>query len=175
MAGENNYNFPYNSNFPRPYNTTQYPIRVIDSANKTDILEQRGEEFVLIGRTLAYCQDLEETCNQALAKAEEYYTMLVDNGIIEKPKTPEELATEQTEALKQQAEQQAEINAKLLETINKLSNKIDGLEVELNGRERILFNNNVGTEETQSEDGRQIEPKSAVNSKSNGRSKKISA
>ena len=56
------------------------------------------------------------TCNEALNKAEDYYNQLVEHGIIEKPKTQED------------------INKELLETIKKMNKKIEMLEGEKNDR-----------------------------------------
>ena len=113
--------FSPNSN-PYPYGyQKQYPTRVISG---DQILELNGEQQqTLIGRTLTYCNELESALNEAVSKAEGYYNRLVELGDIVPPKSAEEL-------MKEQAAQQQEINATLLSTIQKLSDKIDQMERE---------------------------------------------
>lgn len=108
---------PYNR-IPSGY-VNQYPTRVISGQN---ILELNGEqEQRIIGHTLDYCNDLEATLNDAISKAEGFYNRLVELGDIVPPKSAEEILQEQTA-------QQQEINATLLETIQKLSDKITKME-----------------------------------------------
>jgi len=115
--------FSPNSN-PYPYGyQKQYPTRVISG---DQILELNGEQQqTLIGHTLTYCNELESALNEAVSKAEGFYNRLVELGDIVPPKSAEEL-------LKEQAAQQQEINATLLSTIQKLSDKIDRMEKEDN-------------------------------------------
>lgn len=104
--------------------TSGYPTRVISG---TDILELGSEQQqTLIGHTLTYCNELESALNEAVSKAEGYYSRLVELGDIVPPKTPEELVREQAAA-------QQEINAKLLETVQALTQKIEKLEVNGDG------------------------------------------
>jgi len=95
-----------------------YPTRVIAGR---DILEFQANQQVLIGHTLEYCNELETTLNEAISKAEGFYNRLVELGDIVPPKSAEEL-------LQEQAIQQQEINATLLATIQKLSDKITKME-----------------------------------------------
>jgi len=97
---------------------TSYPTRVIAGR---DILELQASQRVLIGHTLDYCNELEATLNEAISKAEGFYNRLVELGDIVPPKSAEEL-------LQEQAIQQQEINATLLATIQKLSDKITKME-----------------------------------------------
>lgn len=100
-----------------------YPTRVIAGR---DILEFQANQQVLIGHTLEYCGELESTLNEAISKAEGFYNRLVELGDIVPPKSAEEI-------LQEQAMQQQEINANLLETIQKLSEKITRMEERENG------------------------------------------
>jgi len=128
--------FSPNSN-PYPYGyQKQYPTRVISG---DQILELNGEQQqTLIGHTLTYCNELESALNEAVSKAEGFYNRLVELGDIIPPKSAEEL-------LKEQAAQQQEINATLLSTIQKLSDKIDRMEKEDNHAESSA-NSNDGSE-----------------------------
>jgi len=128
--------FSPNSN-PYPYGyQKQYPTRVISG---DQILELNGEQQqTLIGHTLTYCNELESALNEAVSKAEGFYNRLVELGDIVPPKSAEEL-------LKEQAAQQQEINATLLSTIQKLSDKIDRMEKEDNHAE-FSANSNDGSE-----------------------------
>lgn len=91
-----------------------FPTRVISG---NDILELNGDQQVIIGHTLEYCLNLEETLKEAIEKAETYYNRLIELGDIKKPKTTEDLM-----------EEQKEVNQNLLSIIQKLSKKIDRLE-----------------------------------------------
>lgn len=80
-----------------PYKT--YPPRGV---NGTDIVENPDTNPVLIGHTLAWCNDLENAFNEALqliekhkTEKDEYYNWLVRLGEIIPPKTAEEIAQEQ--------------------------------------------------------------------------------
>lgn len=77
---------------PYPWETNdqfkQYPTRVISG---TDILELQGTEKILIGRTIAWCNDIESTCGKAIEKAEQYYNRLVELGDIKPKETSEEM------------------------------------------------------------------------------------
>jgi len=110
-------------NYPWEDNYKKYPIRVIDS-KKPDIYELQGDQYVLIGHTLDWCQELESVCEQATSKAEEYYEMLIEHGIIEPVKSESEIMQEQQAAM---FKEQQEINTQLLQTIQNLSSKIDEL------------------------------------------------
>jgi len=68
-----------------------YPTRVISGQ---DILEFQGGNQVLIGKTIDYCTELENLLNEAIAKAEGYHEELVNAGLRERPKTPEESQAE---------------------------------------------------------------------------------
>jgi len=127
--------FSPNSN-PYPYGyQKQYPTRVISG---DQILELNGEQQqTLIGHTLAYCNELESALNEAVSKAEGFYNRLVELGDIVPPKSAEEL-------LKEQAAQQQEINATLLSTIQKLSDKIDRMEKEDNHAKSSTNSNDSG-------------------------------
>ena len=127
--------FSPNSN-PYPYGyQKQYPTRVISG---DQILELNGEQQqTLIGHTLTYCNELESALNEAVSKAEGFYNRLVELGDIVPPKSAEEL-------LKEQAAQQQEINATLLSTIQKLSDKIDRMEKEDNHAEFSADSNDSG-------------------------------
>lgn len=109
---------PNSSPYPYGYQK-QYPTRVISGDS---ILELNGEQNqTLIGRTLSYCNELEASLNEAITKAEGYYNRLVELGDIVPPKAPEDI-------LREQAEQQKQINETLLSTIQALSDKITRLE-----------------------------------------------
>lgn len=92
---------PYSSMFK------QYPSRPIRG---TDIFEKQGDELILIGHTLPWCNDLESTLNEALATAEQHYARLVELGDITPKATTEELLS------------------KAMAAIEHLSNKIDRME-----------------------------------------------
>lgn len=103
----------------------QFPTRVISGTN---ILELNGEQQqTLIGHTLSYCNEMESALNEAVEKAEKFYKRLVELGDIIPEKTAEEIAKENN------AQQQA-INISLLETIQKLSDKIERMEGSNNAR-----------------------------------------
>ena len=141
--------FSPNSN-PYPYGyTKQFPTRVISG---DQILELNGEQQqTLIGHTLSYCNDLESALNEAVSKAEGFYSRLVELGDIVPPKSAEEL-------LKEQTEQQQAINSTFLETmqklsdnntvlsstIQKLSDKIDRMEKEDNHAKSSTNSNDSG-------------------------------
>jgi len=127
------------SGYPYGYQK-QYPTRVISG---DQILELNGEQQqTLIGHTLAYCNELESALNEAVSKAEKFYDRLVELGDIVPPKSAEEL-------LKEQAAQQQEINATLLSTIQKLSDKIDRMERE---------DNDAGLNTSSTDSGKSIQP-----------------
>ena len=101
----------------------KYPIRVIEGKKQEDILElQDSGGYVLIGHTLKWCEELEQTCEIATSKAEEYYNLLVEHGIIKPEPTAEDMLQEQ----------QA-INQQLMQAIQGLSAKIDEMGVKQNG------------------------------------------
>lgn len=87
----------------------QYPTRVISDTN---ILELQGTEKVLIGRTIAWCNDIENTCGEAIAKAEQYYNRLVELGDIAPKESTEEMLL------------------KAMKAINYLTEKVESLEKE---------------------------------------------
>lgn len=95
----------------------QYPTRVISGA---DILELQGTEKVLIGRTIAWCNDIENTCGEAIAKAERYYNRLIELGDIIPKKSTDEMLLEAMNAIKY------------------LSDKVDRLEGEKNEHKSII-------------------------------------
>lgn len=66
----------------------QYPSRPIRG---TDIFEKQGDELILIGHTKSWCDDLENTLNEAIAKAEQYYNRLVELGDITPKESTEDL------------------------------------------------------------------------------------
>lgn len=75
---------------PYPWDNTSYnellkayPSRPIRG---TDIFEKVGEEITLIGHTLPWCNELENTLKEALETTEKHYNTLVEHGII----TPKE-------------------------------------------------------------------------------------
>jgi len=118
-----------------------YPTRVIAGR---DILEFQSNQQVLIGHTLEYCNELESTLNEAISKAEGFYNRLVELGDIIPPKSAEEL-------LQEQAIQQQEINATLLATIQKLSDKITKME-EKDGSKFIGENSEQGEQKRSGKD-----------------------
>jgi len=118
-----------------------YPTRVIAGR---DILEFQSNQQVLIGHTLEYCNELESTLSEAITKAEGFYNRLVELGDIVPPKSAEEL-------LQKQAIQQQEINATLLATIQKLSDKITKME-EKNGSKFIGENSEQGEQKRSGKD-----------------------
>lgn len=73
-----------------PYKT--YPPRGVSG---TDIVENPDTAPVLIGHTLAWCNDIEAGYNEAVAMVDKYYSRLVELGDIIPPKTAEEIAQEQ--------------------------------------------------------------------------------
>lgn len=97
-------------------------IYQVDYGNKT-----------LIGVTEAAFNEVKNGLNTALNRNEElakekenYYQMLVDHGLIQKPKTPEELILETQQ---QQAEIVKTLNNLSL-TLNKLNNRMEAIENE---------------------------------------------
>lgn len=121
----------------------------VDSQAITCIVEN-GNIFKLeygqkncIGVTADIYNELKNSAEKALTRNEElakekdkYYQMLVDNGIIKKPKTTEELIQETQNQQKT-----------IMETLNKLTNVLD----KLNGRmevveDELTRNNANGTE-----------------------------
>jgi len=121
-----------------PYNMSQnsykpYPTRVISNQ---DILELNGEQQTLIGKTMDYVTQLENTCQQAIQTAEKHYNRLVELGDIVPPKSTEEL-------LQEQITQQQEMNNELLRITKQLSEKISKLEGEQNGFDK---NSTTGSE-----------------------------
>ena len=103
------YSHPWQTDYPK-----MYPTRVIDGDN---ILELNGEQQILIGKTMDYVTQLENTCQQAIETAEKHYNRLVELGDIVPPKSQEE------------------INAELLEIIDKLTDKVSKLEGEQSGHD----------------------------------------
>lgn len=65
-----------------------YPSRPIRG---TDIFEKQGDELILIGHTLHWCNDLEATLKDAVEKAEQYYNQLVSAGLIMPKESTEDL------------------------------------------------------------------------------------
>ena len=114
------YSHPWQTDYPK-----MYPTRVIDGDN---ILELNGEQQSLIGRTVEYCQRLENTCQQAIETAEKHYARLVELGDIVPAKSTEEL-------LQEQMAQQQEMNNELLRITKQLSEKIERLEGEQSGHD----------------------------------------
>ena len=112
------WNMPQNSYKP-------YPTRVISGV---DILELNGEQQTLIGKTMDYVTQLENTCQQAIETAERYHARLVELGDIVPQKSTEELLQEQI------AQQQA-TNNELLRITKQLSEKIERLESEQSGHD----------------------------------------
>ena len=111
-----------------PWNAPQngykpYPTRVISSV---DILELNGEQQTLIGKTMDYVTQLENTCQQAIETAEKHYSRLIELGDIVPPKSTEELLQEQI------AQQQA-TNNELLKILKELEGKVSKLEGEQSG------------------------------------------
>lgn len=101
-----------------------YPTRVISG---DEILEIQYDlsgnaQHVTIGRTTVYCDEVEKALIEAIEKAEKYYNRLIELGDIEKPKTAEDMLTDQQE-----------INAELVKAIERLSQKIESLEREKDG------------------------------------------
>ena len=72
----------------------EYPPRGI---NGTDIVENPDTSPLLIGRTIAWCNDIESAFNEATNKIDEYYNWLVRLGEIVPEKTAEEIAKETAE------------------------------------------------------------------------------
>lgn len=87
----------------------QYPSRPIRG---TDIFEKQCEELILIGHTLPWCNDLENTLNEALATVEKHYNRLVELGDIIPKESTEDLLL------------------KALSAIDSLSKKVESLERE---------------------------------------------
>lgn len=117
-------NYPWDASNPISANYNpikQYPVRVIDERNMNDILEFRDGQYVLIGHTLQWCNDLENTLNEATSLAEKYYTRLVELGDIKPQKTTEELLSDAMNAIKYLSDkveklESKESNAKIPET-----------------------------------------------------------
>ena len=70
-----------------------------------------GDTF--IGYSEEAYKELEKTANEALDKAEEYYQMLLQNGLIEKPKT------------------QDDINKELINSINSIADTVKSLQASI--------------------------------------------
>lgn len=68
-----------------------------------------------------------------------YFEKLVELGVIQIPKTPEEIATEQLRIAQEQAEQQAQINQSLLEAINSLKTELKEMKADEHDRDSSEF------------------------------------
>lgn len=89
-----------------------YPKRVIDEATKNDILEEQSGQFVLIGHTLQWCNELENTCNEATALAEKYYNLGIEKGYIVPKKSTEDMLSEALSAIKYLADKVEKLESK---------------------------------------------------------------
>ena len=120
-----------------PYKT--YPPRGV---NGTDIVENPDTNPMLIGHTLAWCNDLENAYNEALSKLDEYYNWLVRIGEIVPPKTAEEIAqeaaeeqikiakevaNEQIQVMREQNEKQAALIDMQMEAMKAMLQEIKGI------------------------------------------------
>lgn len=92
----------------------QYPPRGI-SPNGMDIVENPDTNPMLIGHTMAWCNDIEAGYNEAVAKLDEYYNWLVRLGEIVPEKTAEEIAKETADEQLKLAKEQNEKQALLIE------------------------------------------------------------
>lgn len=145
----------------------KYPTRVI---NGNQILEQdKNGDMIQIGWTKEYCDEVEEIANDAINKAEQYKQILIDHGIIEKEKTPEEIAKEQVEKQEKLIQEQFQSMEKMMSLINKLEAKIDngGVIDECRGNVDI-------SKETKPETSETNRAKSAKNKSSGGIMEQIS-
>lgn len=117
---------------------------IIDGNNifETDIYNQKNN---CIGVTTQAFLEIKETAEQALEKAEKFYeekeayfNKLVDAGLEEKKKTPEEINKE----IMIKLEEQQKVNEQLMQSILTLNNKLDknNEEVVLNEREKFIGN-----------------------------------
>lgn len=89
-----------------------FPKRVIDEATKNDILEEQAGQYVLIGHTLKYCNELENTLNEATTLAEKYYNLGVEKGYIVPQKSTEDMLLEAMNAIKYLADKVEQLESK---------------------------------------------------------------
>jgi len=83
-----------------------------------------GRKRQVIGIDAQKEQEYQQTISQMQETLDNYREKLIELGVIQVPKTPEELASEQLRIAQEQSEQQAEINKALLEAISGLQSQI---------------------------------------------------
>src|SRR5919108_5441268 len=106
-----------------------------------------GRQRQVVGIDTQKEQEYLNTISSMQETIDNYYNKLVELGVINPPKTPEQIALEQ-------AAQQAEINAKLLEAINGLHMRMEEL---TNGNDR---NGSAGSGNTIGQNSESIGQKS---------------
>lgn len=89
---------------------------------------QNGRIFNSYGQQLGYIND---EYNKAIETAKEYQKVLYEKGILTKPKSPEEINQELQDTLKQTQAMMLEMS----NTIVTLSEKVNKMEVDKNGRQ----------------------------------------
>ena len=140
----------------RPYKT----LRVTG----VDIIENPDTSPVLVGRTMEWCNELEQAFNQALQIGEQnkldrdkYYQMLVDAKIIVPEKTTEEKMFELVQSLTQTV-------AVLNEKIEKLEGEKDGY-----GHNNDGGNGNIEEDKPQSGGNGEKQPSNSGTGKKSGK------
>jgi hypothetical protein len=113
-----------------------------------------GRQRQVVGIDTQKEQEYLNTISSMQETIDNYYNKLVELGVINPPKTPEQIALEQ-------AAQQAEINAKLLDAINGLQMRMEEL---TNGNDRNGF---AGSGNTIGQNSESIGQKSAGSQKRN--------
>ena len=138
-----------------PYKT--YPPRGV---NGTDIVENPDTNPVLIGHTMAWCNDLEAAFNEAVQLGEQhktekemYYNRLVELKDIIPPKTAEQIAQEQLDIAMAKIEEQSKTIEQNTQVMTLLMQKLENIGGVANG------NDGTGNSATH-----EIQPKSKGNS-----------
>jgi len=126
-----------------PWNASQnsykpYPTRVISGV---DILELSGEQQTLIGKTMDYVTQLENTCQQAIETAEKHYSRLIELGDIVPPKSQEEINGELLRIIE-----------KLTDKVNKLEGEQSGYDTNSNGSNEVIQSSNRRTSKRKNEE-----------------------
>lgn len=141
------------------FSSNKYPTRVI---NGNQILEQaENGDMIQIGSTIQYCNELEDIANQAINKVEEYKNILLQHGLIEIEKTPEDIAKEQFDKQQEIIQKQSETIDKIIHLVGKLEKKLES-----GGVDDGCRTNDSNCKEDQSENSQAVRAKSAKNKSS---------
>lgn len=111
----------YPSDYPKGYSATSYPSTFTAYNNSNgEIVKTNRDGDKIVGVDLQRYDDLLARAEKAEAQREEFYQKLVEHGIIEEPKTAEQVSQEQIEKLTALVETQTKQNAKLLSRLEKI-------------------------------------------------------